>query len=77
MQQLLNIPLHLKRVSTLPYKVLCHKFSVFCALGQSCWKINSPESWRLVSTSCSYNFEHESLANAKVSVRQQCVHKGP
>jgi len=31
-------------------KYKCQKISVRCSLGQSCWKINSPELWRMAGS---------------------------
>jgi len=50
----LNIPPHLKRVATLPCEIFVSQNSVFCALRQSCWKVNSPESWLVAGSSCNF-----------------------
>ena len=44
----LNIPSVLKRVVTLPCEIFMSNYRVLYVVPwQSCWKINSPESWRI------------------------------
>jgi len=45
-----NAPLHYL------VKYWCQKTSVSCALWQSYWKINSPESWRVAGSSCIFKW---------------------